>query len=249
MTDIIVFTDGASLGNPGPGGWGAVVVEDREKVYEIGGHDENTTNNRMELQAAMTSLDFIQSNLYDARERKHITIYSDSAYVVNGITKWVENWVKNGWRTKGKSEVQNRDLWERLYAISRGVDIDWKRISGHSGFPGNVRADEIAVSYANDEKPTLFHGLIEDYDRDVLNFSYDKELKKEREEKKTHARAKAYSYLSLVDDIPMRHETWDETKKRVQGVASAKYRKAISPDHEQEILEEWGYSRDDVKHA
>ena len=132
----IVYTDGACSGNPGPGGWGATIKIDRE-TFEIYGGEDNTTNNRMELIAAIKALEFLN-------ESYEITLYTDSNYVKDGITKWIFNWKKNNWKTSSKKTVKNCDLWIQLDTIQEKRKVTWNWVKGHSGNIGNERADELA---------------------------------------------------------------------------------------------------------
>ena len=132
----IVYTDGACSGNPGPGGWGATIKIDRE-TFEIYGGEDNTTNNRMELIAAIKALEYLN-------ESYEITLYTDSNYVKDGITKWIFNWKKNNWKTSSKKIVKNSDLWIQLDAIQEKRKVNWNWVKGHSGDIGNERADELA---------------------------------------------------------------------------------------------------------
>ncbi|MDD4989319.1 MAG: ribonuclease HI [Candidatus Pacebacteria bacterium] len=230
--EIIIFTDGASKGNPGPGGWGAVLVLDN-KVVELGGTEKKTTNNRMELSGALGALLFLKNEL----DRK-IILHSDSSYLLNGITKWAKAWQKNGWKTKTKEDVQNRDLWEKLLEVTDGKEIVWKYLGGHIGIPGNERADEIATSFADGTYPKLYNGQLSGYGRNILNFDLDKSLAREKSASRAHSNAKAYSYLSLVDGVLMKHATWADCEKRVKG-KKAKFKKALSRDDEEAIIREW----------
>jgi ribonuclease HI len=144
---IEIYTDGSSLGNPGPGGWGMVVVEDNKIIKEQGGHDKDTTNNRMELMAVIESLKYIIKN----HKKDNVTIFADSSYVLLGITSWIHNWEKNGWRTVNKKEVLNQDLWKELISLVRNYDnkINWEKVKGHSGHVYNDKADEIATQSAS----------------------------------------------------------------------------------------------------
>lgn len=163
---IIIFTDGASRGNPGPGGWGAVVI-DGEQVAERGGREEHTTNNRMELTAAIKALEQIQET------QKEIKVVTDSGYLVKGITEWIHRWKIKGWKTADKKPVLNRDLWEDLLAVARGKTIAWKQIAGHADTAGNIRADEIATAFADNLPPNLYSGVLKNYSiRDVLNVAH-----------------------------------------------------------------------------
>lgn len=140
---VIVFTDGGCRGNPGPGGWGALLrFGDHEK--EIYGYEAETTNNRMELMAAICSLEVL------SRECS-IVLTTDSQYVRQGITEWMEGWKKRGWKTAAKKPVKNKDLWQRLDEAVKQHDIDWQWVKGHSGHEGNERADDLA-NRAMDEK-------------------------------------------------------------------------------------------------
>lgn len=146
---VEIFTDGSSLGNPGPGGFGAVVVSGDNVIHELGGHDKQTTNNRMELQAVIESVKYIISHKIN-----HVIIHADSAYVLGGITMWVFNWEKNGWKKADKKPVLNQDLWQELLALTRAYEgkLSWAKVKGHSGHVHNERADVIATTCAATQK-------------------------------------------------------------------------------------------------
>lgn len=154
--EVKIYTDGSSLGNPGPGGWGMVVMKNEElgikNDIELGGGEKNTTNNRMELQAVIESLKYIRKS--DFPISAEVTIFADSNYVLLGITSWVFNWEKNGWKTANKKQVLNQDLWKELILLVREnkAKINWQKVKGHSGEIYNERADEIATSYASRKK-------------------------------------------------------------------------------------------------
>lgn len=147
---IEIFTDGSSLGNPGRGGWGVVIVSESKIIKELGGYEKDTTNNRMELTGAIKALEYVKKNL---KEEK-IIIHTDSAYVLGGITTWIHNWEKNNWRTANKKPVLNRDLWQELVSLERhlGGRISWQKVAGHSGHIYNDKADEIATTQAEHQK-------------------------------------------------------------------------------------------------
>jgi ribonuclease HI len=136
MKDVEAFTDGACRGNPGPGGWG-VVLKSRGRVKELCGGEPLTTNNRMEMTAAIRALEAL-------KEPCHVDLYTDSIYLRDGITLWLPNWQVRGWRTADKKPVKNQDLWLELAAAAARHRVDWHWVKGHAGNAGNERADELA---------------------------------------------------------------------------------------------------------
>ena len=140
MKQIKLHTDGACLGNPGPGGW-AALLRYGERERELVGGEPLTTNNRMELMAAISGLEVLT-------EGCEITLFTDSQYVRQGILEWMPNWVRRGWKTSSGDPVKNRDLWERLHAAIQRHRIDWRWVKGHSGDPDNERVDMLARSEA-----------------------------------------------------------------------------------------------------
>jgi ribonuclease HI len=238
---ITVFTDGSSRGNPGPGGWGAIVIAKlgktgEAKVIELGGRDDHTTNNRMELMAAIESLRMI-------RERKlegDIEIHSDSAYVLNGITKWVYGWERNDWQTKEKQSVLNQDLWAALLELERVLklkqDIKWTKVEGHSGLRGNERVDEIATEFADKKFVLLFSGSEKDYIKLLgADMFHVGETAVKKKSKSKSSSAKAFSYVSLVGGVIYVDATWAECEKRVKG-KKARFKKALSKENEAAII-------------
>ena len=150
---IEIYTDGSSLGNPGPGGWGAVVVINEKIEHELGGHHKDTTNNRMEMQAVIEALKYVISK-ENPTEKMEVIIHADSAYVLGGVTTWVANWEKNGWVTSNKKPVMNKEVWQELISLVRvfNGELSWKKVKGHSGHIYNDRADEIATQSAKLQK-------------------------------------------------------------------------------------------------
>lgn len=133
---IVIHTDGACSGNPGPGGWGAILHwKGHEK--ELSGAEAETTNNRMELMAAIAALEAL-------KRRSTVRLVTDSTYVRDGVTKWIHGWKRNGWKTAAKKPVKNEDLWKRLDAIASNHDVTWEWVKGHAGHPENERADQLA---------------------------------------------------------------------------------------------------------
>jgi ribonuclease HI len=152
-----LYTDGACSGNPGPGGWGAVAYFDDGSCHEFGGRDGATTNNRMEMQAAISALEFFASN----NRTEQCVLYTDSEYLIKGITQWVKGWKKKGWKTAAGKPVLNQDLWETLDRLDRQVQsqtkapVSWQHVRGHSGNVGNERCDTIARGFCSGQLPHL----------------------------------------------------------------------------------------------
>jgi ribonuclease HI len=279
--EIIIFTDGASRGNPGPGGWGAVIIfpqgkgdddfqfsrlqtpeyynsgqvilnfqkptddlshnknnNDNIQVVELGGRQKNTTNNQMEITAAIEAISFISFSKI-SQLPPPILIYTDSSYLINGITKWVYGWQKNNWKTTTKGEVLNKTLWEKLIEVSKDKKIDWKYVSGHSGIKGNERCDEIATAFADNIKIDLYSGPLSEYKIDVLRFDIDKKISKKRNDNKARSKKEPYSYVSEVNGVIEIHKTWLECEKRVKGKSKTRYKKAVSKDEEKMIVKEF----------
>jgi ribonuclease HI len=136
LKQVVVYTDGACRGNPGPGGWGALLMSGTAEK-ELCGGEALTTNNRMELMAAIRALGAL-------RENCRVDLHTDSQYVRQGITGWIHNWKKNGWKTANKKPVKNADLWQALDAAIASHDVHWHWVKGHAGNPGNERADALA---------------------------------------------------------------------------------------------------------
>tara|TARA_R110000868_G_scaffold76499_2_gene219894 strand:+ start:38511 stop:38957 length:447 start_codon:yes stop_codon:yes gene_type:complete len=137
MSIVTIHTDGACSGNPGPGGWGAILEWNGHRK-EICGGESDTTNNRMEMMAAIMALEAMKKNHHD------IVLITDSGYLRDGITKWIHGWKRRGWKTADKKDVKNVDLWQRLELLAQNHKIDWRWVRGHTGDPGNERADELA---------------------------------------------------------------------------------------------------------
>ena len=136
MTEVVIYTDGACSGNPGPGGWG-VVLRWNGTQKELHGGDAQTTNNRMELMAAIQALEALN-------RPSQVQLHTDSTYLLNGITKWITAWQRNGWRTSARKPVKNEDLWRRLVEAMNGHEVSWLWVKGHAGEEGNERADALA---------------------------------------------------------------------------------------------------------
>jgi ribonuclease HI len=143
LPTVIIFTDGACKGNPGPGGWGAILRDEAGREREIGGGEPDTTNNRMELTAAIEALNALKRPC-------RVELHTDSAYVRDGIMRWIQGWQKNGWRTADRKAVKNADLWQALLAAVGPHRIAWHWVKAHNGHPDNERADAIACAHADE---------------------------------------------------------------------------------------------------
>jgi ribonuclease HI len=259
---ITIFTDGSSRGNPGPGGWGAIVVfgavgqtEYMGRVKELGGSDRHTTNNRMELTAAIEALCFVRESAEIKNLSKHedglknkvtISIHSDSRYVINGATKWIFGWQRKNWVTSQKQEVLNRDLWEKIarlidsFTEHTTVSILWQYVGGHVGIPANERCDEIATSFAGGVLVDLYDGLKKDYriDTEQIYEATATDMAKVLSPKK-RSQAKAYSYVSFIDGKISTYATWTECEAEVRGKSGVRYKKALDADEERAIIADW----------
>ena len=194
----------------------------------------HTTNNRMELTAAIHVLSIIRNSKFI------IHLYTDSSYLINGITKWVYGWRKNDWKTTQKKDVENRDLWEKLIDAAKGKQIEWEYVGGHVGVAGNVRCDENATSFADNKPTELYSGILENYGvKNILDVSPDVEARVGKRESRNRQKAKAYSYVSLVNGRVETYKNWSECEARVRGKRGARYKKALSADEEQALITQW----------
>lgn len=259
VPDFIVYSDGACSGNPGPGGWGAVILglDDGETagpiphthpsggaahghVWELGGGEARTTNNRMEMTAALEALRFLADKPGVAEIR------TDSSYVVHGITKWVHGWLQRGWKTSTGEPVVNQDLWEALLEQieARGRNrigaLRWVIIPGHAGIPGNERADRIAVASGAGDYPALYDGPYGQYTADLLLTDADPELLAAHKAKKKRKPPKGGYYISYLDGVVARHDAWAECEARVKGRSGAKFKKVADEADEASVLQGWG---------
>lgn len=242
MDRILVFSDGAAKGNPGPAGWGSVILTPDRRVIELGGGSPHATNNQMELTGVIEAL----RRLRDIPGP--IDLYSDSTYVIRGIREWIRSWKRRGWKTVEAKDVLNREHWERLDQLvaARGPrTITWHYVRGHSAVPGNERADAIASGFATHGYVELYRGPYGEYPIALTEVPQDSSLPK-RNSSSGGKKASAYSYLSVVDGRPMRHATWPDCERRVKGKSGARFKKATNAAEEIEILEGWGFTPDDL---
>ncbi len=244
--EILIYCDGACSGNPGPGGWGAIVGISQKQVFELGGFQPQTTNNQMELRGAIESIRSVEDH------PGSIMMLTDSVYVIRGITQWAYGWQKRGWTTAEGKPVSNREYWEELVSVVAkrkksfsDSKISWNFVRGHIGIKGNERCDEIAVEFSHRKSPDLYEGSAAHYSFDFFKIPTLEplpEMKGQKAEKKV-----ALSYLSLVGTIPMRHATWGDCERRVKGQSGAKFKKAMSTEDESQILQSWGLKPDALR--
>lgn len=253
---IIIYTDGSSLGNPGPGGFGAVIVFlGKDHVVELGGGIRGTTNNRMELTAIAQSLGYLQQN--GVSSDTPITIYTDSSYAINGITKWIHGWQKKKWVTMNKTPVLNVDLWQEIAGLIKHFSkLSFTHVRGHAGVWGNERCDYIATEFASGKSPRLFHGGLATYDSRIIPLGSPAHKKypayttegtipvskttksSSKSGKKKTGSGKAYSYVALVNGKIYTFEDWESCKVAVYG-RSAKFKKALTKHEEEKLIKEW----------
>lgn len=239
MKKIIVYTDGASRGNPGRGGWGAIVVDPNGYSWELGDSASRTTNNAMELSAIAAALQSIIDNaLHDAQ----IYIYSDSSYALDGIQGWVFGWQRNGWQTKDGNPVKNKGIWQELISLQKEIGakkLHWNHVPGHADIPGNERCDKIATDFADGVSPNLYSGPTSEYDVDFTPPT-QADLAKAATRKKKKKSKKGGYYLSFVRGECRVHKTWGECEQMVKGVSGAKFQKVADAEEESEVRAKWG---------
>jgi ribonuclease HI len=239
---IIIYCDGACSGNPGRGGWGTIVLTADDYVQELGGGFSQTTNNQMELTGAIEGLRAVE------KVAGPVTIYTDSSYVIRGITQWIFGWQKRGWKLAEGGEVSNKDFWQELSGLTRArpaKSIEWKYVRGHTGIPGNERCDVIAVAFTQGKSISLYEGPFSGYSHDVATPPIDEPLPEMKSFNKG-PKPPAH-YLSSIGGITFRHKTWGECERRVKGQSGARFKKVTSESEEKEVLKGWGVDPSKVK--
>jgi ribonuclease HI len=245
---ILIFTDGACSGNPGPGGWACIVSLPDKTIHEMGGGVKDTTNNRMEMAATIRALAMLE-----LKQPCPIILYTDSTYVIRGITQWIWGWRSRGWKNAEGKDVANKELWEELLRqVTRlkPSTIEWKYVRGHAGYPGNERCDEIAVAFATKKSEQLYVGPLDGYFVDLTHLPDEESLPEMKKSgggssggnKSSGGKSSGgtAAYLSCHGGIVMRHSTWAECERRVKGQSNAKFKKVKSPVEEKETLKSWG---------
>ena len=241
LSGLIIFTDGSSKGNPGPGGFGAVSIDTINNiVVEYGSGRKLTTNNEMELMALIKAL---QGSI---GYKGNVHIYADSQYVYNGATKWIYGWRSNGWVKKDGEAISHEKLWRTLSDIIdkyRGnkCTFVWHHVPSHIGIAGNERVDTIATAFADGAKVKLYNGSLQKYKyQEVLDIPSDEILIRARKEKRARSSGGSAFYISVVNGKLEKHTIWALCEKRVCGVKGAKYRKVASDEEMSRVLKQWG---------
>lgn len=233
---IVVFTDGACSGNPGPGGWGAVIAFPEGHIKELGGQGDKVTNNQMELMATIKALAHLRA------EPRPVILYTDSVYVIRGITQWIWGWMKRNWQNAEGGAIANQELWQQLKAVvdTRGKKsgIEWRYIRGHTGVPGNERCDEIAVKMTQHKWVDLYDGPLVKYPVSIYDLPQLESLPEMKA--KQGPKPAAHSYLSYVGGKLRRHRNWSSCEKHTKGQAGARFKKAMTSADEASILAGWG---------
>ncbi len=232
---FFVFIDGSSLGNPGPGGWGALLIAREEnQIAEIGGSKKNSTNNEMELEALVQSLSFLRGN------SGNILFFSDSRYLVQAMSIWLDGWRKNGWRRKDGKEIKNLSLWKKISSLleERGKNtVFFIHIPSHVGIFGNERVDKIAQSFAKGESIELYQGTFKKYPfRDKLLLPSLEEIYTKKSQKRRRKDKQKCYYLSFQNGKVTRYENWEECKKHVLGKKGIRYKKICSKEEREDFL-------------
>ncbi len=238
---ICVYCDGACSGNPGPGGWAAVIIYPEGRVLELGGGERHTTNNRMEMAAAIAALSAVEER------PEPVKVYTDSGLLINGVKGWLYGWKRKGWLTAAGQPVLNRDLWERIDALAqaRKGRLSWGHVKGHAGHEVNERCDAIAVAFSKGQRPELHDGPAVGCGYSLLEPGEDHLHKPAPKAAARAQRPKGPAvYLSLVGGRLERHSTWDQCKSRVHGVPEAKFKKVSSAEEEERTLADWGLQLD-----
>jgi ribonuclease HI len=225
---LVIYTDGACSGNPGPGGWGAIVA-DGESVVELGGGEAHTTNNRMELKAVIEALKMGEGP---------VILCVDSTYVMEGAQKWMAGWKRKGWKTSIGEPVLNRDLWEELDALLQKRTVAWRWVRGHVGNAGNHRCDRIAVSFSKGKPIELYGGPRRGYPVGLSVPDHAPAPERKQGSGKSKKKEGGY-YLSLLDGKLEKHLTWPECQARVHG-KNAKFKKVSGAEEERDVLKSWG---------
>ena len=241
---IVVFSDGACKGNPGPGGWGAIVCIGDE-VRELGAGEALTTNNIMELTGVACALLFVERELARLLPKSAVAIqvYSDSKYVLQGASSWRNGWKRAGWKKQDGTPVANLRQWQELDALIERLavraSLSWTYVEGHAGIPGNERCDAIAEGFALGHHVELYDGPADSYSVDLSRLVPTQPRVKKTSSSSGPPEAGFPIYLSYVNGKLQEHRTWPECQAVVHGRAGAKFKKVNSNSEKSETLRSW----------
>lgn len=236
---VVLFTDGACKGNPGPGGWGCIALLPDGQVSESGGRENGTTNNRMEMTAIIKGFE----HCHNSGVKSSVMVLTDSSYVIQGMSSWIFGWIRKGWKTSAGKDVLNQDLWKELHRLSSGLKVSYHHVKGHAGIPGNERADLIASDFAEYGRfDELYQGPVSEYPVDLYQLSPDQMLSASESTKKSKGASKAggHYYISVVDGQLKRHQTWPDCQQATSGRSGARFKKVKNEQEEQSVLKSWG---------
>ena len=235
-TPIEIYTDGACRGNPGPGGWAALLYYSSShdpEVEELGSGVPYTTNNQMELQAAIAAL----RHLGSPPSGTPLIVWTDSTYLIQGVTKWSARWILNSWRTQQNTLVINAERWQELLALCRGLCLEWRHVRAHRGHPENTRVDALAVEFALGRSPALYRGSRSQYPLHAAASSLPPSVPKQSAFRGSPG--KSGHYISLINGVLARHAGWEDCRARVHGVPRARFQKIQDPAQEAQVLARW----------
>lgn len=235
---VVLFTDGACKGNPGPGGWGCIALFPDGQVTEVGGKENGTTNNRMEMTAVVQGFELCHATEAGAP----VMVFTDSSYVIQGMSSWIFGWIRKGWKTSAGKDVLNQDLWKELHRLSEGLKVSYHHVKGHAGIPGNERADKIASDFAEfGAFSDLYRGNGEEYVVDLYQLDPGRMVDSPAPSKGARkSGAGGHYYISFVDGHFKRHQTWPDCQQATNGRSGARFKKVRDQQEEQTVLKSWG---------
>lgn len=230
MKGPVAYADGSCLGNPGPGGWGIRLIYPNGYVEEFGAAETQTTNNRMELQAAIAVLEHLG-------DWPNLTVYTDSRYVLDGLTKWLPGWQRRGWITSTGTPVKNRVLWQKLDKLAH-PQINWRHVRGHTGNPDNERVDDIARAFASGRDPKLYNGRIGGA-ADPVRETVPNPTRAQPFRRQSPSSSKP-QYVSIIRGAVAIDDDWPSCEARVRGVSGARYKKVRTSEELAEFCAKHG---------
>ncbi|MFZ3230529.1 MAG: RNase H family protein [Pseudobdellovibrio sp.] len=241
---IYIYGDGACSGNPGPGGYGSIILFPDSTVQELAEGFPQTTNNRMEMSAILESFKLILQSKHLVTLQV-IQIFTDSVYLIRGTTQWLHGWKKKGWKNAAGDPVANPDLWMQMDQVlfqfktkNPNLKFEWNFVKGHAGIPGNERCDELAVAMSKRYPIDVYHGKAKDYYFDIYQLP-EKVPLPDPKNRESGPKKPAW-YLSLVNGIYKTHKTWSECEAVVKGRSGVRFKKVTSDEEEALIKKQWG---------